>query len=332
MNAELKTARSNLTVPSLRGALPDNRVGSLVQASVRTEIDDDGNPVSARVEVDRDLFLAYLQADGSPFEAHVPETKDPYKALRAAMTRAKKGSAEVRNGEDVTETRRLWRRVGRDSAGVLKYGLVLEHPNPEDGSLSPHRVAVISVDKTGGTAVEWVEKAFQTREAEDAIDEVLKRYTRERALLHSDDVRQFVNRVLASVRAVGVGGMLHIVPRDYDQRLQTVERALIAAGYQVLIQPVTDGESVRGNVEQGLLTQVARLSREIKHLSEEWRSDEGSDVQLSTFDNRLDQIKDLAARADLFKDLIGIAGEDIAAALGDARAMVRAVHVEMLQL
>lgn len=341
MNAELATARASLTVPSMRGPLPADRVGSLIQASVRTVIDDDGNPRNVRVEIDRDSFVTMLINDGSPFVDAVPALKDPHRALRAAVSRAKMGLAEV--GADLETTagmRLLWRRLGKDSSGTLKYALIVARPNAESGKWSGDMAATVSVAESGGTpSAVWDDENLRTTTTESAISAVVDRYRRERVLLHSDDLRVFINRVLEKTKAVGVGGMLHIIPNDnrydsgdLDNAFRTAERALIAAGYQVLIQPITDGESVRGNVHAGMMASVARLTREIKNLSDEWHTDGGRNISIETFDKRLDAIHSISARADLFGDLIGVAAGEIKEALSGAKKLARDVQMGMLQL
>jgi hypothetical protein len=347
MSANVQTVRSSLTVPSQRAPLGDvARVATLVQASVRTEIDDEGNPCAVRIEVSRDEFMAYLAADGSPFCDLVPATKEPHRAMRAAITRSRKGQAETRNGDEVLDGRMRWARLGIASGGRLRYALTMEHPDPETGTLNPHRVAVVTCEATGGTDVEWVDGGtWRCGDTERAVDAVLARYSRERVLLHSDDVRAFVNRVLGACRAVGCGGMLHLVPAREEHRsglhatghvldvaFASVERALIAAGYQVVIQPLGDASHLQTNVEQGLLAQVARVRREIEGLAAELASDEGRAVELETFDRRISHIAELSARADLFNDLIGMAAEDVQSALADARRMAREAQMAMLQI
>jgi len=320
---------AHLTSSTLRGSLVSDRVGSLVQACVRTEVDADGNPAVVIVEADRDDILAALMADGSPFYRLVPEEKKPHAAMRAAVTRSKKGQAEMRAGDEVAERLR-WTRVGVDSSGVLKCTLREERPDPETGRTNSTDVVVVKVDKTGGTEVEVLRPDLETGRVIDTVNGVLSRYKQERRMLHADDVRGFVNAVLDECKSVHVGGSLHFLAYDHDETFATAERALVVAGYSVLIQPVTDGSAIASNVSGGLLTQVARLSREVRNLKDEWEA--GRNVQLPTFDAKIGLLNDLGAKADLFKDMLGEAHDEMRATLDAARKLTRDVQMSMLSL
>jgi hypothetical protein len=329
-----------LRVPSLRGPLPTARVGSLIQAAQRTEIDEDGNPKSVIIEVERAEVLTYLAADGSPFADLLPETKEPHKAMGAAITRAKKGQAETRNGEDVLNERLRWTRVGVDSEGVLKCTLEVKHPDPETGRTHSTDVVVIETQKSGGTNVTVLRPDLETANVIASVNEVLRRYRSERLMLHANDMRVFVNRVFDAVNAVNVGASLHFVGieketenthrTEFDVLFASVERALIAAGYTVVIAPQVDGSSVGGNVASGLLAKVARAANRVEALVGEWKDEEGKNVELGSFDKRDDELADLTAMLDIFADVTGEANADALSALNAAKDLSRKTKMAML--
>lgn len=318
----IKKASANLRTAK-HAPLTDDRIGSLVQVNARTEVDDEGNAAQVRIEVDRAPFLQAL-----PEELHrlVPPTKDPHKALRAAVTRAKKGIHEM--GDQASDRRPHWTRVGKADNGTLIYALSIASIKADAAEVKTGQVANVRVSETGAMGVEW-KVAEPNKTARDQVDAVVERYNKERERLHSDDVRTFVNRLLTEQKAVGVGGMLHLVPRDGDQVVLDAKPALVEAGYTVLVQPVAEGGYLAEEVSGGLLQEVARLSASVKRMAHALCTD-GKDHRLATFDARMNQARALRARAGLFADLVGAAQDDVNAALAEVESVIRQAQVHLL--
>jgi hypothetical protein len=151
---------------------------------------------------------------------------------------------------------------------------------------------------------------------------MIERYEQERQLLHSDSVRSFVNKLLEKMCAVRIGGLLHFVEKGDDNYLRVAERALVLAGYSILIMPIDDGSHFAQNAQEGLMSQVAKLHQKVDSMKCEQDADKK--VGPDTIERRLREMKKLKERAESYSEILGMATGDIDSVLGDIQRITRA--------
>ena len=328
MNAAFKIKQSEMVTPSKRPPPSPNRIGSLVQVYARTETDEDGNCREVRINVDRRDMVSLIRADELPrhggydpsvlrshdIEDCLPDPKSPKKALTAAVTRSRKGLSN--DGAALT-----WRKLGVKD-GRLMYGLYQFDYNEGVDELGGQHLATVSThddDKECSPQVDLKNPRAPTL----PISDMLERYHQERQLLHSDSVRSFVNKLLEKMCAVRIGGLLHFVEKGDDDYLRVAERALVLAGYSILIMPIDDGSHLAQNAQEGLMSQVAKLYQKVDTMKSEQEYNDKK-VGPDTVERRLREMKKLKERAESYSEILGMATEDIDSVLGDIQRITRA--------
>jgi len=327
MSAAFSAKKSQLITPSKRPPPSPNRIGSLVQVYARTETDEDGNCREVRINVDRRDMVSLIRADEQPrcgeydpsalrshdIEDCLPDPKSPKKALTAAVTRSRKGLSN--EGAALT-----WRKLGVKD-GRLRFGLYRFSYDEGVDELGGQHLATVSAhddDKECSPQVDLKNPRAPTL----PISDMLERYHQERQLLHSDSVRSFVNRLLEKMCAVRIGGLLHFVEKGDDNYLRVAERALVLAGYSILIMPIDDGSHFAQNAQEGLMSQVAKLYQKVNTMKSEQDADKK--VGPDTVERRLQEMKKLKERAESYSEILGMATEDIDSVLGDIQRITRA--------
>ena len=329
MSAAFKIKQSEMVTPSKRPPPSPNRIGSLVQVYARTETDEDGNCREVRINVDRRDMVSLIRADEQPrggeydpsvlrshdIEDCLPDPKSPKKALTAAVTRSRKGLSN--EGTALT-----WRKLGVKD-GRLMFGLYRFSYDEGVDELGGNHIATVSVHDDDIDRQPEVDFKDEWSADSYPVGDMLERYEQERQLLHSDSVRSFVNKLLEKMCAVRIGGLLHFVEKGDDDYLRVAERALVLAGYSILIMPIDDGSHLAQNAQEGLMSQVAKLYQKVDTMKSEQEYNDKK-VGPDTVERRLREMKKLKERAESYSEILGMATEDIDSVLGDIQRITRA--------
>lgn len=250
------------------------------------------------------------------------ETTKPQTALARAISRAHGG------GKNEDKAHR-WERVLTDVPSERVFALAAMHRR---GTFSADEALRVTLDRNTGDLV-FSRQAASNDEVE-AVAAVQSRYNIERGCLTSNDLtggNGWLRHVLKALGAIKLSSsQAHfLVPAGKDEWLEGVERALVAAGVELIPIAVSDGTALQAAVSRSLADEARDLAEQAKAKLVDV-AEHGKAARHSALAGRLEAADELRQRAALYRSLLGATTDAVEEALREVEASVRSTMRHVL--